>query len=114
MNGTVTPYDEQHHIDFSEMFSDDTYCLRVRGDSLIGDHLCDGDYVIVRRQDNAEDGDHVVAMLHTGETTLRRYYRDGANVRLQTANELWPSRLVPAENLAIHGVVIGVLRSYAK
>jgi len=87
--------------------------LRVRGDSMIDDHLCDGDYVVIERRDSARNGEQVVALLDTGEATLKRFYREGGGkIRLQPANSAMEPRIVDAERCRIQGVVIGVLRSY--
>jgi repressor LexA len=89
------------------------YVLRVRGDSMIDDHLCDGDYVVIERRENAKNGEQVVALLETGEATLKRWYKEsGGRIRLQPANRSMEPRVVPADQVRIQGVVIGVLRSY--
>jgi repressor LexA len=88
------------------------YVLRVRGESMIEDHLCDGDYVVIERRETARNGEQVVALLDTGEATLQRYYKEGAKVRLQPANATMEPRIVDADRVRIQGVVIGVLRSY--
>ncbi len=88
------------------------YVLRVRGDSMIDDHLCDGDYVVIERRENARNGEQVVALLDTGEATLKRFYREGRRIRLQPANKTMEPRFVEAGQCKVQGVVIGVLRSY--
>ena len=91
-----------------------TYALQVRGDSMIEDHICDGDYVLVERATTARDGDIVVALVGGSETTLKRYYRESADaIRLQPANSSMSAILVPAEQLAIQGRLLAVLRKYA-
>ena len=85
----------------------------VRGDSMIEDHLCDGDYVVIERRENARNGEQVVALLDSGEATLKRFYKEGGNrIRLQPANSTMEPRIVDADRCKIQGVVIGVLRSY--
>ncbi|MCA8940929.1 MAG: transcriptional repressor LexA [Planctomycetes bacterium] len=89
---------------------DDVYLLRVRGKSMIEDHIDDGDLVVVRRSDTARNGDVVVAICEDEEATLKRYYREGNRVRLQPANsEMDP--IYPA-SLEIRGIVEGVIRRY--
>lgn len=88
------------------------YVLKVRGDAMIEDHLCDGDYVIIERREIARNGDQVVALLDTGEATLKRWYIEGDKVRLQPANSTMEPRIVDANRVKVQGVVIGVLRSY--
>jgi len=85
----------------------------VRGESMIEDHLCDGDYVVIERRENARNGEQVVALLDTGEATLKRFDREGGGkIRLQPANKCMEPRVVDADRCRIQGVVIGVLRSY--
>src|SRR5580765_5066133 len=63
-----------------------TFALEVRGDSMIDDHICDGDLILVERVTQARDGDIVVALVAGSETTLKRFYREGDAGRLQPAN----------------------------
>ncbi len=89
----------------------DVYVLRVRGDSMIEDAICDGDLVVVDRQGQARDGQTVVAVLPEEEATLKRYYREkDGRIRLQPAN----ARLDPlfVRDVEIRGVVIGVIRRF--
>ncbi|MEM6315987.1 MAG: S24 family peptidase, partial [Planctomycetota bacterium] len=98
-----------------ELFSsrNGVFVLRVRGDSMIEDHLCDGDYVVIERRETARNGEQVVALLTTGEATLKRFYKEpGGKIRLQPANSTMEPRILPADDVRIQGVVIGVLRSY--
>ena len=89
------------------------YCLRVRGESMIDDHLCDGDFVVIERRENARNGEQVVALLDSGEATLKRFYKEsGGRIRLQPANSTMEPRIVDADKCKIQGIVIGVLRSY--
>jgi repressor LexA len=93
------------------------YALRVKGRSMIEDHIDDGDIVIVRKQSYASDGETVVAVIHApdgpvdGAATLKRYYRhkDGM-VRLQPRNNEMAPLLIDARMLEIRGVAVGVLR----
>jgi repressor LexA len=99
-------------VRFSEMFpaQKGRYVLRVQGDSMIDEHICDGDYVIVQPRQTAENGEVVVALLENGEATLKRFYREANRVRLQPANpEMKP---IYADDVRILGVVVGVLRKY--
>jgi repressor LexA len=89
------------------------YVLRVRGESMIEDHLCDGDYVVIERRESARNGEQVVALLDRGEATLKRFYKESAGkIRLQPANATMEPRIVDANRCKVQGVVIGVLRSY--
>lgn len=108
--------DAREEIDVEQMFQAKcgVYVLRVRGDSMINDHLCDGDYVVIERRppEKAKDGDTVVALLDTGAATLRRFFRTGENVTLRAANATVPDQVLPADRVRVQGVMIGVLRSY--
>jgi repressor LexA len=92
---------------------DDIYALEVRGDSMIEDHICDGDVVLVERTSQVRDGDIVVALVRGAETTLKRFYRESdAVARLQPANAQIPPLYVPLAELEIQGRVLAVLRKY--
>lgn len=88
---------------------DESFLLRVRGDSMIDDHICDGDLVLIERARTARNGDIVVAVLDD-EVTLKRMYREKSRVRLQPANSKMKARYVPAKSLRIRGVMRGVIR----
>jgi repressor LexA len=90
----------------------DLFVLQVRGDSMIDDHIQDGDYVIVERRDQADNGETVVALLDNDSATLKRFYREKDHVRLQPANELMPPIIVKDGEFKIQGVVVGVLRKF--
>lgn len=110
----IEAVENREEIDLEQLFSSrqGVYVLRVRGDSMIEDHLCDGDYVVIERRDQARNGEQVVALLDTGEATLKRFYKEGNRIRLQPANSSMEPRIVDADKCRIQGVVIGVLRSY--
>ncbi len=91
----------------------ETFVLRVEGDSMIDEHIREGDYVVCRRTDTARNGDTVVALIDNGEATLKKFYRERGRIRLQPANEAYqPIFVDSAKSLAIQGVVVGVVRSY--
>jgi repressor LexA len=91
----------------------DTFALEVSGDSMIEDHICDGDVVLVERAGKIRDGDIVVALVRGEETTLKRFYRESETVaRLQPANSAMPPILVPMADLQIQGRLLAVLRKY--
>ena len=88
----------------------DGFMLTVQGDSMIEDGIHDGDYVIVRRQPTADNGDTVVAMTD-GEATVKRFYRENGSIRLQPANsEMEPIIL---KDVQIVGKVVGLVRKMA-
>lgn len=91
----------------------ETYALEVRGDSMIEDHICNGDFVLVERTTEVRDGEIVVALVGGAETTLKRFYREpGAQARLQPANSSMQPIFVSMADLALQGRVLAVLRKY--
>ncbi len=97
---------------WTEAGAKDLYVLQVRGESMIEDHIQDGDYVIVKEQSTAEIGETVVALLQGKEATLKRFYRENGNIRLQPANPSMSPIVLKENDLQIQGVVVGVLRKY--
>lgn len=89
------------------------YALRVQGQSMIDEHIMDGDVVVVHGRQAAENGEMVIALVHGAEATVKRFYREpGGWVRLQPANpEMQPLRF-QERDLLIQGVVVGVIRRY--
>src|SRR5512133_1306444 len=111
----IEAIENREELDLEQMFhaKHGVYVLKVRGDSMIDDHLCDGDFVVIERRENARNGEQVVALLDTGEATLKRFYKEsGGKIRLQPRNPTMQPRIVDADRCKIQGVVIGVLRSY--
>jgi repressor LexA len=92
--------------------SKDVFVLEVRGDSMQDEHIVDGDYVLVERANTAHNGEIVVALVSGSETTLKRFYKEGEQVRLQPANATMAPIIVPAQDVQLQGRVIGVLRKY--
>ena len=106
------PDDEQVFVPADFLRAGDHYVLRVRGDSMIGDGVHDGDLVVVQRTKSAPDGEMVVALVGD-EVTLKRIYREGVStVRLQPANPALPTLIAPTSEVQIQGVVVGLLRRY--
>jgi repressor LexA len=88
--------------------SSDAYVLRVRGDSMIEAHITDGDFVVIRPQQTARNGDIVVAQVEENAVTLKRFFREKNRVRLQPANEQYPPMFY--DDVRIQGKLIGVIR----
>jgi repressor LexA len=88
------------------------FMLVVQGDSMIEDHICDGDLILVRRQDAAQDGE-IVAVLVDDEATVKRFYREGKAIRLEPANAAMQPIHIDASStdVRILGKVVGVFRS---
>jgi repressor LexA len=93
---------------------EDSYALRVRGTSMIEDHIDDGDVVVVQRQATVDNGDIAVAIVNdateNGGATLKRFYREGDTVRLQPRNPAMQPILVPADQVEVRGKVVKLLR----
>jgi repressor LexA len=110
--GTPTQAVEQEdRLNFTDLFGGtEHYALKVRGQSMIEDHIDDGDYVVIRRQETAENGERVVAMIDN-EVTLKRFHREKGQIRLDPANgKMQPIYLDPNADNRILGVLVGVLR----
>lgn len=97
-----------------DMISDGkaTYVLRVSGESMIGEQIRDGDYVVVEECRTAGDGETVVALVDGHDATLKRFYREGPNVRLQPANPAMRALVLAADRVQVQGVVVGLIRKY--
>ena len=88
------------------------YVLRVRGDSMIDEQIRDGDYVVVASRDDARNGETVIALVDGEDATMKKYYREGARVRLQPANPSHEPIVLDEERVRVRGVVVGVIRKY--
>jgi repressor LexA len=86
----------------------DAYVLRVRGDSMIEEHIADGDYVLIRPQTTARNGDIVVAQVEENAVTLKRFYKEKDRVRLQPANPNYAAQYY--DDVRVQGKLIGVIR----
>jgi repressor LexA len=103
----VENHDGHLHLDPSLVKGADTFALRVEGDSMIDAGILDGDYVLVRQQQSADNGDIVVALLED-EVTVKRFYREAHGIRLQPENPGMAPICVP--NAQICGKVTGLIR----
>ena len=109
----VETYAAEATLNFKDFAGNsDTYALEVRGESMIDDHICSGDFVLISKTNQARDGEIVVALVDGTETTLKRFYREGDMTRLQPANATMEPIRVPAGNVQIQGKVLAVLRKY--
>jgi repressor LexA len=89
-----------------------SFVLRVRGDSMIEEHIEDGDLVVVESRAEARNGETVVALIRGEEATLKKFFRRGPKVILEPANQALRPIEVPAADVQIRGVVRGLLRRY--
>ncbi len=91
----------------------DHFVLKVRGDSMIEDGICSGDYVVCKKAETASTGETVVALIKNDQVTLKRFHREGQSViRLEPANHRMDPIRINAEDCEIQGVVVAVLRKY--
>ena len=106
---TNLAFEQSDRIDFSHMFNgNEQFVLQVNGDSMIEAHISDGDYVVVKKQTNANDGEMVVAQTDEGEATLKYWYPEKNRIRLQPANSTMQPIYV--SHASVLGVVVGVIR----
>jgi repressor LexA len=90
---------------------DRVYALRVKGDSMIDEHICDGDIALIENRTDARDGEIVVALLiEENQATLKRLYRRGPNIELQPANSQLQALTLPASQVRVQGIFRGLLR----
>ncbi len=108
----IEAVEDKENITLSELVpnGDDHYILKVRGKSMVEDHIDDGDMVVVERRQTAHNGEIVVAIVDDEEATLKRFYREEGRIRLQPSN----SSLSPIypERVEIRGIVRGVIRRF--
>jgi repressor LexA len=108
----IEAIEDREVLDLEEMFVSPhgNFVLRVRGDSMIGDSIADGDYVICEKRETVRNGETVVALIEGEEATLKRFFRTARGIRLEAANPEFEPILT--KNVEVQGVVIGVLRRY--
>ena len=92
--------------------SGEHYALEVRGDSMVDAGILDGDMALIQRNDTAETGDIVVALIDDEEATLKRFRRRGASIALEPANTSYEVRILPPNRVRIQGKLIGLYRKY--
>ena len=92
--------------------SGEHYALEVKGDSMIEAGIFEGDIVVVRRQDTAENGDIVVALIDDNEATLKSLRRKGGAIALEAANPAYGTRLYRTDQVKIQGKMVGLIRTY--
>ncbi|HZT32262.1 MAG TPA: transcriptional repressor LexA [Bryobacteraceae bacterium] len=108
---TVEQREALNFADFAN--SPNTFALEVRGDSMIEDHICDGDLILVERTEQVRDGEIAVVLVRGSETTLKRVFHEaGEGIRLQPANAALQPLVVPAADVQIQGRLLAVLRKY--
>jgi repressor LexA len=110
----VESVEQRETLNFADFAGNgNTFALEVRGNSMIEDHICDGDLILLEKVSQIRDGDIVVALVGGSETTLKRLYREaGDQVRLQPANAALKPIIVAARDVQIQGRLLAVLRKY--
>lgn len=103
----------EEELDIQALFAGpNRYVLRVKGDSMIDAGILDGDYVVIRHADTANDGDIVVALIDGEEATLKRFRHNGRQIELVPENSVLTPLVYPAERVQIQGVLVGQMRGY--
>lgn len=92
--------------------SGEHYALEVRGDSMVEAGILDGDMALIQRNESADTGDIVVALIDDEEATLKRFRRRGASIALEPANSAYEVRILPPSRVKIQGKLIGLYRKY--
>jgi repressor LexA len=90
------------------------FALRVQGESMVGEGILDGDYIVVEKRPTADNGETVVAVINDEATVKKFYHERGGKVRLQPANPHMEPIIVKEKDLEVRGVVVAVLRKYGK
>lgn len=90
----------------------DHYALEVRGDSMMEAGILDGDMALIQRNEAADTGDIVVALIDQEEATLKRFRRRGASIALEPANAAYEVRILPPNRVQIQGKLVGIYRKY--
>ena len=90
-----------------------SYVLKVRGQSMIDEHIKDGDFIVVHERNQADPGQTVVALVHGSSATVKKFYREpGGWIRLEPANTTMSPLRVNERDVIVQGVVVGVIRRY--
>jgi len=113
----IDAVEDRQHLDLEDLFVQrhrkaNPFVLQVRGDSMIDEHISDGDYVVIEPCRQARNGQTVVALLDNGEATLKKFYRQRDGIKLEPANAQYEPIYV--KDCKVQGVVIGVIRTYGR
>lgn len=107
----IEAIEQDEELGFAEWEgSDDKFALRVQGNSMIEEHIADGDFVVIKKQDEARDGQIVAVRDDEGEATLKKFFRERNRVRLEPANKTM--KPIFRDNVEILGILVGVVRKY--
>lgn len=108
----IDAIEQQERISLTTHFgsTDEVFALEVVGDSMIDDGICSGDHVICRRSATAHNGQLVVAIVDDDSATVKRFYKEATQVRLEPANKNYAP--IYSENCRIEAIVVGLLRKF--
>lgn len=109
----IEAIEDKEIFDFRDLVppNGEVYILKVQGESMIEDGICNGDFVLVEKREDARNGETVVALIGDNEATLKRFYKEEGRIRLQPANaSMKPLYIQAGEPIRIQGIVIGVIR----
>lgn len=107
----IEAVEQSEELTFDDWMDDgEKFALRVSGDSMIEEHIADGDFVVIRKQDQARDGQIVAVRDEDGEATLKKFFRERNRVRLEPANRTM--KPIFRDRVDILGILVGVVRKY--
>lgn len=96
-----------------DLYGPDRFALRVRGDSMRDEQIADGDFIIIEPAQTARNGQTVVALIDEHEATVKKFYNERTQIRLQPANENYqPIIIKPQQRVKVQGLVVGLIRRY--
>ena len=108
----IQTYTHAIPVPFDLIGGGEHFALEVRGDSMIEAGILDGDTVVIKRSDNADSGDIVVALVDEEEATLKRLRKRGASVALEAANPAYETRIFGPDRVKVQGKLVGLIRRY--
>lgn len=112
IEAVATPESISIPEDFVPRMPGKLFVLRVRGDSMVDEHIEDGDYVVIQARELAENGETVVALVDEENATLKKFFREGPRIRLQPANPAVEPIVLDEPRVRIQGVVVALMRRY--
>lgn len=109
----IEVFEDKEYLEIPDFLrsSEDCFVLKVKGNSMIDEGIQDGDFIILKKKENPENGDLVVALLE-GETILKKYYREGKRIKFVPANPSFKPIYAKEEDVKIQGIVTGLIRKY--
>ena len=108
----ITNETETIPVPFEMVAHGQFYALTIEGDSMVDAGILDGDTVLIKKTDTAENGDIVVALIDDNEATLKKLKKEGENIHLIPYNKSYQTRIFPASHVKIQGILAGLLRTY--